>query len=212
MTWIADHFTWVLLAVLLMSLWSTAKNVRRLAALAAVQPRPTGRLVGTVVATLISLGLMVVSGLGVIQTGPASWRQNQALGKPAPDLAYQRLADDSPASLADHAGKVVVVNFWATWCPPCIEEMPDFQRFQESFADRGVVVLQISDEKPETVRSFLAERPMTTTHGTVEEIPWPSFGLPTTYLVDRQGVVRWTITRMTRYEELEKEVTPLLGP
>jgi peroxiredoxin len=55
-------------------------------------------------------------------------------------------------------GKVVLVNFWATWCPPCRKEMPDMQALYERFSPRGLVILAISDETPEKVEPFIAER------------------------------------------------------
>ena len=58
-------------------------------------------------------------------------------------------------SASDFGGKLLVLNFWATWCPPCVEEMPSLDRFQKTFADKGVVVLGISVDKNEKVYKSL---------------------------------------------------------
>ncbi|HXH61499.1 MAG TPA: TlpA disulfide reductase family protein [Fimbriimonadaceae bacterium] len=64
-------------------------------------------------------------------------------------------------TLSSLKGRVVLVNFWATWCPPCRKEMPDLEVLYNRFKDQGLVVLSISDEKPETVRPYIAEHKFT---------------------------------------------------
>lgn len=62
--------------------------------------------------------------------------------------------------LAKHRGRLTVVNFWATWCPPCIEEMPELSQFHADLAASGVKVIGIAVDSPSAVRAFLAERPV----------------------------------------------------
>lgn len=71
-----------------------------------------------------------------------------------PDFAFKLVADDSPRSLADYRGKVIVLNLWATWCPPCREEMPMLERLQERYGKEGVVVIAVSDESTEQQAKF----------------------------------------------------------
>src|SRR5258706_2551734 len=80
------------------------------------------------------------------------------IGQPMPNFDLE--ADGGrPIRLADLRGKVVVVNFWATWCPPCIEEMPSLDRFARTYASRGVEVVAISvDEDAKAYRDFLQTR------------------------------------------------------
>jgi thiol-disulfide isomerase/thioredoxin len=116
-----------------------------------------------------------------------------AAPQPLPPLTFETL-DGQPASLADFAGKVVVLNLWATWCAPCREEMPSLERLQARFAEREVVVLALSVDRAGTdrVRKFLDEIGVERLHvyrdpkaATTRALRLP--GLPATLLVDRRG-------------------------
>ena len=73
----------------------------------------------------------------------------------APDFSFQSLADDSPHALSEYRGKVVVLNFWATWCPPCSEEMPGLDRLQQKYGGEGLVVITVSDEDKSQIAKFV---------------------------------------------------------
>ena len=111
---------------------------------------------------------------------------------PAPPLAYATL-DGGEIELADVAGQVVVLNVWATWCPPCVIETPGFVDLQEEFAG-DVQFLGLSvDEDPGAVRAFVEryEVPYPVLVGGNRAGPPPAAPvLPTTYVIDRQGRVR----------------------
>ena len=116
-----------------------------------------------------------------------------AAPQPLPPLTFETL-DGQPASLADFAGKVVVLNLWATWCAPCREEMPGLDRLQAQFADRDLVVLALSVDRagPERVQKFLDEVGVKQLHvyrdpkaAATRAVKVP--GLPATILVDRKG-------------------------
>jgi peroxiredoxin len=114
---------------------------------------------------------------------------------PAPDFTVQDLAGN-PVSLQDYRGKFVVLNFWATWCEPCIGEWPQLHKLAERLADRDdVVVLAISmDQKPEDLAPFLERMSLSETPVQVlwdpEQNVQKTFGteqLPDTYFIDGDG-------------------------
>ncbi|HXI26459.1 MAG TPA: TlpA disulfide reductase family protein [Pyrinomonadaceae bacterium] len=88
-------------------------------------------------------------------------------------------------------GKVVLVNFWATWCPPCRKEMPDLDALYRKFKDKGLVVLAISDEEMAKVKPFLAERnlgfPILLDPGRKINALFHVDGIPKTFIYDREG-------------------------
>jgi thiol-disulfide isomerase/thioredoxin len=142
--------------------------------------------------------------------GPALARQTSLQGETAPELQFTEITEGSHASLSELRGSVVLVNLWATWCSPCIGEMPELERLQNTYRDSGLIVLQISDEPQETIAEYLASSPMTTVHGYVGDFPWPEFGRPTTFVVDRGGILRRVIQGPRTFEQFEKEIMKYL--
>ena len=114
-------------------------------------------------------------------------------GEPAPVVTL-RDATGKPASLAQYRGKVVVMNLWATWCPPCRAEMPELQRFAAAYGTRGVAVVGVNQgESPERARAFAQSLHINfpiwiddrQQYGRI----FTALGLPTTVVVGRNGVV-----------------------
>lgn len=116
-------------------------------------------------------------------------------GSLAPTIELQTL-DGESVSLEQYRGQVVLLNFWATWCPPCRIEMPGFQRVYEDRRDEGFVVLGISTDRAGTrvVREFLGDRgitfPVAMATGTVAQDFGGINALPTSFLIDREGRIR----------------------
>jgi len=116
--------------------------------------------------------------------------------QPAPDFGY---VDDSGRlrNLSDLEGKVVLLNFWATWCAPCRREMPLLSSMQREHAEDGFVVLYVSLEDREVLARFLATHRFDGIHGRIERAPdFYSAGkyYPLSYLISRDGRVtrRWS--------------------
>jgi len=129
----------------------------------------------------------------VLWTGCYSGSRPPRIGSMAPDFTVQDA--DRTVSLSDLRGKVVVLNFWATWCPPCVEEMPSLVQMQDKMQAKGVEVLAVSVDVDENAyHKFLrdykvtlltvrdAERKSNNLYGT--------FKFPETYIIDRNGVMR----------------------
>jgi len=105
--------------------------------------------------------------------------------------------------LRDLKGKVVLVNFWATWCPPCRKEMPDLQALYDKYKDQGLVVLSISDEEVAKVAPFIAEKkfsyPILLDPGRKVNDAFIVEGIPKSFVYDREGkLVAQSIDMRTR--------------
>jgi len=140
---------------------------------------------------------------------------NAAMVKIKADDARRQEADFTLADLQGHAwtlkklrGKVVLVNFWATWCPPCRKEMPDLETLYARFAGRGFVVLAISDEDLDKVKPFIAERkityPILLDPGRKVNDLFQVEGIPKSFVYDRGGkLVAESIDMRTQKQFLE---------
>jgi thiol-disulfide isomerase/thioredoxin len=106
---------------------------------------------------------------------------------------HMRSLDGAEVRLADFKGKVVFLHFWATWCTPCVRELPGIQRLADSLARSGVVFLLVSDEKERAVQEYLAYHParlaMYTPSDPIPGAFQPRL-IPSTYIFDRSGRVR----------------------
>ncbi|MCW9059155.1 MAG: TlpA family protein disulfide reductase [Gammaproteobacteria bacterium] len=130
----------------------------------------------------------------VLAQFPTSQTLPAFLGKPAPEFT---LPDTEGRShqLSDYRGKVVVLNFWATWCPPCREEMPAMERLHQLVGDENIAVVAINvGEDEDTIFRFTGDYPVTfpllmDLGGRIVE-EYPVIGLPTTYIIDPAGVIR----------------------
>src|SRR5580704_2230163 len=111
-------------------------------------------------------------------------------------------------TLKEQRGKVVVLNFWATWCPPCRKEMPDLEKLYQLFKDQGLVILAISDEDAGKVKPFIAQQkvtyPILLDPGRKVNELFQIEGIPKTFVYDRTGkLVAQSIDMRTRRQFLE---------
>jgi peroxiredoxin/outer membrane lipoprotein-sorting protein len=118
--------------------------------------------------------------------------QQSFIGKPAADFSLKNL-DGERVRLSDFRGKIVVLDFWATWCPPCREELPTVEKLANQLSDRNVVVLGINDEGSGTVKSF--NRKHNYTFITLEDSGrkvselYRARAIPAVFVIDRNGVI-----------------------
>lgn len=119
--------------------------------------------------------------------------------------------------LADFKGKVILLNYWATWCGPCKVEIPDLIALQEQYRDSGLVVLGVSqDDDPETLRTFAAAHKMNYPVLVGRDQPelldaqGPLWGLPTSYVIGRDGAICTRHVGPATKDEFEREIKALL--
>jgi peroxiredoxin len=137
--------------------------------------------------------------------------------KTAPDFTLKD-ADGRAVRLSDYRGKVVLLNFWATWCGPCKIEIPWFMEFEQEHKDRGFAVLGVSMDEDgwDAVRPFLAQLRVNyrTLLGT--DLVAQQFGgvdaLPTTFVIDREGRIAATHVGLVGRSEYERDIQALLAP
>lgn len=160
---------------------------------------------------------VVVLGLLVWRFGPQLFAVTGMGAGDEPAPAFEVTTLDGTRIVSDSlAGKVVLVNFWATWCPPCRLEMPGIERVWRDRRDAGFVVIGIAtDETGEAgVRAFVAERgvtyPIAMATPTVVRAFGGYRGLPTSILIDREGRIRYRITGYYVEPALRAAVSRLL--
>ncbi|MBT1075434.1 peroxiredoxin family protein [Geobacter grbiciae] len=149
------------------------------------------RLVRYICACLLTLTVLAVSTPGKAEDGVALVR----IGAPAPNFRLPTLSGENK-SLSQYRGKIVLVNFWASWCPYCRDEMPSMDRLVKSFPKGDLVVLAVNVEKrfPEKYRrapvsfNFLSDAT-----GQVQQ-HYGANRLPDTFIVDRKGIIRQRVT------------------
>lgn len=128
-------------------------------------------------------------------------------------------ADGRIQSMAQWRGKTVVVNFWATWCPPCLEEMPELSRMYRQYQPQGLVVLGISSDEPDKIRMFATETPVSypLLSGELAAMPLSeSLGnnkgiLPYTVVISADGSLVKGYFGLVDQALLEQTLLPLLG-
>ena len=165
-----------------------------------------GRRLGTWGALAIGAGIILVFALPSYRQGEAS-----IAGKTAEDFALQ--ISGKPTRLSDFRGKVVVLNFWASWCQPCVEEAPGLNKLQKHIAPKNAVILGVAaDENPAAYEKFLHDQrvifPTYRDPGTKEnQSPIAaSYGTrlyPETYIIDRQGKIARKLVGFQQWDSPE---------
>ncbi len=134
---------------------------------------------------------------------------------PVPDGSFQTL-DGAQIAVSDFRGKVVLINFWGTWCVPCLKEIPELVRLSHQFKKRGleVVGIAVNSGRPKDIREFMAEHKMdyTILIGSLDiaKDRFHVVGFPTSMLVDRNGIIRKRYFGPQAEETLSNDVKPLL--
>jgi peroxiredoxin len=133
---------------------------------------------------------------------------------PAPEFKLTTL-DGKEVSAASLKGKVVVVDFWATWCGPCIAEIPGYVELQKKYGPQGLVILGVSVDRGgvEKVRKFVEKHRMNYPVALGDDALGEAFGgfdaIPTTFLIDRDGIIRHKKTGAMEHHDYEAIVKQL---
>lgn len=134
---------------------------------------------------------------------------------PAPDFEIATRSGE-PFRLSEHRGEVIVLNLWATWCPPCRHEIPDFIALQDELGAEGLTIVGVALDEGgwDAVGPFADEMkinyPVSLDDGTVERLYGPTATLPTTFVIDRAGDVTHYIPGMITRDQIEPMLRPLL--
>jgi cytochrome c biogenesis protein CcmG/thiol:disulfide interchange protein DsbE len=175
--------------------------------------------------------LWIIGGLAVVAASWAAYMGLQApsagpsaadgggagvnAGKTAPGFVLPAYQGGKSVSLAEYKGKVVLVNFWATWCPPCRQEVPDFVKVQQDLRPKGFEIVGISlDDGPEPVVGFVKEQGVNYAVAMGNSEVAQQYGgvraIPTSFLLDREGKVVQQFQGAIDAETLRQAIQPLL--
>jgi peroxiredoxin len=138
------------------------------------------------------------------QTGPA-------VGSKAPDFELKTLTGES-VKLSDLKGKKVMLNFWATWCPPCKAEMPDMEKFHQEVSD-DVTILAVNIDPQLDVQAFVDEYkitfPIPLDTDDVVNGQYDVLSIPTTYFIDSKGIIQHKFVGSMKLEDMKEQVSKL---
>lgn len=186
----------------------------------------SGRPQGVVEWAILIISLLVVFvGAGFVTlslTGDGDpslgAERKTVVGEPAPALRFRLVESDQEKRLGDYRGKVVLLNLWATWCPPCLDELPELNRLQDRYGPDGLVVVTISDERRETIQRFEREEvQLKTVSGYLPpdwEWPYPydkvQSSRPMSFVIDREGRIQNFWRGAADFRVFRRAVVPYL--
>ncbi|NOY05267.1 MAG: TlpA family protein disulfide reductase, partial [Chlorobi bacterium] len=131
----------------------------------------------------------------------------------APDFSLVR-ADGGTMGIGDLRGKVVILDFWATWCAPCKREIPDFIDLQKTYGDQGLVVMGVALDKRDAVDAFIEQQginyPILYGNENVSQLYGGITGIPTTFIIDRDGFIQEKFVGYRPRKTFEEAIKKLL--
>jgi len=135
--------------------------------------------------------------------------ENQTSSNKAPNFTLEDL-NGKNVKLSDFKGKVVIINFWATWCPPCKAEIPDFIELYKTYQKKGLVILGIALDNKEKVVKFVKDNginyPILMGNQEVSNLYGGISGIPTSFVVDRKGIIKNVFVGLRSKEVFEQNI------
>ncbi|MED1722180.1 peroxiredoxin [Brevibacillus parabrevis] len=176
-------------------------------------------LIGLLAWGIVDASILSPKGKNAATSGPGATSTAQIgteKGNAAPDFELQQL-DGKKVKLSDFRGKKVIVNLWATWCPPCRAEIPDMQQYYEANKDNDVVILGVNltttETKPEDVGAFVKAYGMTFPVLLDEDKQvtneYKAISIPTSYIIDSNGIVQHKYIGPMSYEWMEEALAAI---
>ncbi|MGD0884490.1 MAG: TlpA disulfide reductase family protein [Thermodesulfovibrionales bacterium] len=171
----------------------------------------------TVAEKTVRYVLIVLIFVFITAETPSPWGIDELVGKKAPPFTLNDIQGRS-VSLSSLQGKVVLITFWATWCPPCREEMPSLNELYKKYRNQGLIVLAVStDRSVSGIKDFLSKHPVDFEillgPDTQTSRQFRVFSLPTSFLLDKSGVVmkRYLGEEQWDSPEIRNEIKKALG-
>ena len=192
---------------------SLSKNRSKPTVYGGVGMAKAGLLMGYI-SLLFTVGLWIAAILAPSQdsnvSSTAGTRFEQWVNEPAPNFSVTTL-DGKELDLSDLKGRAVIVDFWATWCPPCIKEIPHFIRLAKEHDPIELTIIGISDEPESKLRRFAQKEDINYLIASAE-LNFPPYnkitGIPTTFFIDEDGVIRDIHVGYMNYNEIKAAAFP----
>ncbi|MDF9761782.1 MULTISPECIES: TlpA disulfide reductase family protein [Peribacillus] len=176
-------------------------------------------MIKKIIALVVLLSLITIAIVQAMDNEPKGKDEKDSLGglkigAKAPDFTLKTL-DGKQVELSDYKGKKVMLNFWATWCPPCKKEMPDMEKYTQQAGD-DVVVLAVNIDPENDVKSFVNNNGITFTipldsqsaKNPVNDLYNISF-IPTTYFIDKKGIIRNKVISPMQLTDMERNINSM---
>ena len=167
--------------------------------------------------TFFSLSVLTLAGVAVVSAQPLRASAQASLPKVAPTWSLKDL-DGNTVTSDQFKGKVVVVDFWATWCGPCRQEIPGYVELQKKYADDGLVSIGVSVDQagPSVVKEFVKMYLVSYKIVMADDKIIDGFGgidaIPATFIIDRDGLIRDQKVGSVKTAEFEKRILKVLKP